>query len=76
MENSAIASLDHITIHTQGRQVNVFKYLRPQILFLRNTAELKNPPSKLPHCKLLAYMQATNSGPKCKLRCFQMEPIA
>lgn len=59
MENSATALLDHIIVHTQGRQVNAFRYLTPQILFVRNAAELKNPPGKLPHCKLLVYVQNT-----------------
>lgn len=66
MENSAIASLDPVIIQTQGRQVNVFKHLRTQVLFLRNIAELKNPPGKIPHCILLVYMQNINRGPNSK----------
>lgn len=75
MENPASESLDPASIQTQGRQVNVFKYLRTQVLFQRNTAELKNPPGKIPHCILLGYMQNPNTGPNSKLRCSQMEPV-
>lgn len=60
MKDFATALLDHIIIHTQGRQVNAFRYVMLQILFLRNTPELKNPAGKLPHCKFLVYMQNTN----------------